>query len=239
MTKISDAQLAIEIEDVIRSMPCLQDFSGNPDLCVPWLGRASATMNAWDPCRAIIHFEPHVFILTKTGNYDFSTERRALLIELHHAKNNLRLKNAEPISFGVKTEHAFDYCAEVNQLIKTAKLDLFFIDAYIDADFVSQYLTHVPRGTKVRILAREKLPTLRSAIQVFVAQTQTEIEIRSATGFNDRYVLVDKVSCYQSGASFKNGIKKAPTSLTQITDAFIAVQTTYEQLWMQGDPVWP
>jgi hypothetical protein len=239
MTKISDEQLAFEIEDVIRSTPRLQDFSDNPDLCVPWLGRASATMNAWDPCRAIIHFEPHVFTLTKTGNYDFSAERRALLIELHHAKSNLRLKNAEPISIGVQTGHAFDYCAEVSQLIKTAKLELFFIDAYTDADFVSRYLPHVPRGTKVRILAREKLPTLRPAIQVFAAQAQIEIEIRSATGFHDRYVLIDKVSCYQSGASFKNGIKKSPTSLTQITDAFIAVQTTYEQLWLRGDPVWP
>jgi len=39
------------------------------------------------------------------------------------------------------------------------------------------------------------------------------------------------LSCYQSGASFKDGAKKAPTTLTQITDAFSAVSATYEQRW--------
>lgn len=51
---------------------------------------------------------------------------------------------------------------------------------------------------------------------------------------HDRYVFVDRTACYQSGASFKDGAKKSPTTLTQITDAFAAVQQTYEALWAAG-----
>jgi hypothetical protein len=58
------------------------------------------------------------------------------------------------------------------------------------------------------------------------------IEQLKSLGWNiDTYVIVDGESCYQSGASFKDGARKSPTTLTQITDAFPAIQQTYEDLW--------
>jgi hypothetical protein len=57
------------------------------------------------------------------------------------------------------------------------------------------------------------------------------VSIRSATGLHDRYVFIGKASCFQSGASFKDGAKQAPTTLTQITDAFNAIWETYEEVW--------
>ena len=47
-------------------------------------------------------------------------------------------------------------------------------------------------------------------------------------------MIVDQAACYQSGASFKDGAKKAPTTLTQITDAFPVVLQIYEDLWSQA-----
>jgi len=57
------------------------------------------------------------------------------------------------------------------------------------------------------------------------------ISVGSIDGFHDRYVIVDGRSCYQTGASFKDGAKKSPTTLTEITDAFEAVSETYENPW--------
>jgi len=68
---------------------------------------------------------------------------------------------------------------------------------------------------------------LLPAVDVFARQTGAKVEIRSAPNFHDRYVFVDGVSCYQSGASFKDGAKSAPTMLTQITDAFAPVFKDY------------
>ena len=57
------------------------------------------------------------------------------------------------------------------------------------------------------------------------------MQVRSAPNFHDRYLIVDRTACYHSGASFKDGAKSAPTTLTRITDAFAAILATYEGLW--------
>ena len=82
-----------------------------------------------------------------------------------------------------------------------------------------------------RLLAREKLATLLPAVDSFARQTGMRIEVRSAPNFHDRYILVDRAACYQSGASFKDGAKTAPTTITEITDAFALMLQTYEELW--------
>ena len=239
MHKLPPEQLALEIEDLIRALPGPRDFAANPDKCLPWLGRASAAMNAWDTARAMVHFEPHVRLLANSGNFDFGPTRRSILVQLHQAQSDLRLQSTGPLSIGVETGRVFDYFDEVRRMIELAKLDLFFVDAYIDAEFVSRYLPHVTVVTRIRILAREKLASLRPAIEAFVAQTSRAIEVRTTSGFHDRYVFVDGLACFQSGASFKDGAKKAPTTLTQVTDAFAAVQSTYENLWAQAKIILP
>ena len=108
---------------------------------------------------------------------------------------------------------------------------MLFIDPYLHAEFVSRYLPHVAVGVTVRLLARERLAELLPAVTLFRQQKQTPIEVRAAQGFHDRYVFVDGIACFQSGASFKDGAKKAPTTLTQIVDAFSVVHQIYEKAW--------
>jgi hypothetical protein len=105
------------------------------------------------------------------------------------------------------------------------------VDPYLDSEFVSRYLSHVSKGATIRLLARERLATLLPAVDLFAKQSQLAIQVRSAPNFHDRYVFVDGNACYQSGASFKDGAKSAPTTLTQITDALAAMLQTYEGLW--------
>ncbi len=109
-----------------------------------------------------------------------------------------------------------------------------FVDPYLDAEFVSRYLPHISNGVQIRLLAREHLAMLLPSVALLRQQSGKTIDVRSAHGFHDRYVIVDRMSCYQSGASFKDGAKKSPTTLTQITDAFPAVLSTYEDLWNNG-----
>jgi len=45
---------------------------------------------------------------------------------------------------------------------------------------------------------------------------------------HDRFVFIDKSSSYQSGASFKGGTKKIQLLISQVTDAFETIHTTYE-----------
>lgn len=145
------------------------------------------------------------------------------------------MKTIGPLNEAMGHGKIFDYFDEIRKIIEAAKQDLFFIDPYLDAEFVSRYLPHVNSGTTVRLLAREKLETLLPAVDLYAHQSGATVNVRSASGFHDRYILVDGNACYQSGASFKDGAKKAPTTLTQITDAFPAVLHTYEGIWKKAN----
>jgi hypothetical protein len=79
------------------------------------------------------------------------------------------------------------------------------------------------------------MSTLKPAATLFSQQSGARIEVRSANGFHDRYMFIDNAMCFQSGASFKDGGKTTPTTITQIVDAFPAVIKTYEEIWARGD----
>ena len=154
-----------------------------------------------------------------------------LLTLLHQAQSDLRLETLGPANVAIAQRMPFQYFDEIRRIIELARQDLLFVDPYLDAEFVSRYLPHVTAGVTVRLLAREKMATLLPAVDAFIQRAGATVEVRSTPHFHDRYVFVDKVSCYQSGASFKDGAKSAPTTLTQITDAFDPVLKTYEDKW--------
>lgn len=153
---------------------------------------------------------------------------------LHEARHDLRMETVGPLSVPIAHGQVFDYFDEVRKVTEMAKQGLLFVDPYLDAEFVSRYLSHVSPGVTVRLLTRERLATLLPAVDLFASQSKLAIQVRSAPHFHDRYVFVDNNACYQSGASFKDGAKSAPTTLTQITDAFKAMAQTYEELWSKA-----
>ena len=159
---------------------------------------------------------------------------RGVLVMLHRARHDLRLKTLGAMTVAVGQGNVFNYFDEVRRIIETSKIDLLFVDPYLDAEFVSRFLPNVATGVTVRLLARERLATLLPAVAQLRKQQHLSIEVRAAHGFHDRYVIVDGVECFQSGASFKDGAKTAPTTLTQIVDAFSVVRETYEQTWTQA-----
>jgi hypothetical protein len=156
---------------------------------------------------------------------------RGIMVLLHEARHQLMMETQGPTDIAIAGGRIFDYFDEIRKIIELAKEDLLFVDPYLDSEFVSRYLPHVGGGVRVRLLARERLPKLIPAAEAFAKQTGMRLEIRSAPAFHDRYIFIDGASCYQSGASFKDGAKSSPTTLTQITDAFDAVRDTYETIW--------
>ena len=112
---------------------------------------------------------------------------------------------------------------------------MFFVDPYLDADFVSQYLPYVAESVSIRLLGgSKKRATLLPAVDLFNRQHGESIIVHVSDRLHDRYLFVDRAACYLSGASFKDGAKNAPAVLTQITDAFAAMWDTYQRLWNES-----
>ncbi|WP_139227314.1 hypothetical protein [Collimonas sp. OK307] len=195
-----------------------------------WLGRATACVDLWDRVRGVI-FKGEVEKLVGFRAQDPKVALHAILTTLHQVRTELRLSTVGPLTVAVGATRVFDYYNEVRKVIETSNTDIFFVDPYLDAEFVSRYLPHVSSGTTVRLLGYKCLKTLVPALELFKVQERINVELRVADGFHDRYIFIDHRECYQSGASFKDAAKKAPATLTQITDAFAAVSSIYEAIW--------
>jgi hypothetical protein len=221
--------LLAEVDDLLRTMPRETQLGAESPESLSWLGRASAIIGQWNVLKGPI-FSHHVRLYNRSSIYA-PEALKGILTMLHEARHDLRMQTLGPMTAAFEKGRVFDYFDEIRKLVEEASQDVLFVDPYLDAEFVSRYLPHAASGVTIRLLAREKMSSLLSSVDSFARQSGQIVQVRSAPGFHDRYFFLDHRACYQSGASFKDGGKTSPTTLTQITDAFPAVLQTYEDLW--------
>ena len=99
---------------------------------------------------------------------------------------------------------------ELRKFIEPARSDLFFVDPYLDADFVSRYLPHVPVGVTIRLLGHKRIATLLPAVEMFVRQSGRAVQVRWSAGLHDRFLFVDRKACYLSVLLLRTARKTLP-----------------------------
>jgi hypothetical protein len=231
-------QMLSELEDLIRAQPPTSTVRHNTSENRAWIARTVAAISHWDiasgaQARGFARAIHHNMAREAADGID------GLFGLLYEASSSLRLSTIGPVSTAIGHGQVFDYFDGIRKLIAEAGTDLLIVDPYMDADFVSRYLQDVRDGVALRLLGRERLSSLLPAIQALVQQNKSSIVVRTSPNLHDRYIFVDGKACYQSGASFKDGAKNAPTTITQITDAFSAVRDIYEEMWANGTQRFP
>ncbi len=227
---MTDVELLAEMEDILINAPSRETIFDESIENYCWLGRAVAALEEWDLAKGIMA-EIDRDTIKNFKAYVSEEGLRKVLMILHQARHNLLVNTTGQLSVVISNGMAFDYFDEIRKIIQTANKTILFVDPYLDAEFVSRYITNVKNGVSIRLLAREKIDTLLPAVSAYRNQSQQAIEVRSAPGFDDRYIFIDGNSCYRSGALFNDGTKKSPTTMTQITDAFTAINLAYEDIW--------
>ena len=232
LTRAQAERLLPEVEDILRMAPTIEEFvsDSESDKHLAWLGRAAAAIKRWD-----IAYTPRVSSVLENIPFDgyvFCNEALATLkLLLQQAKSDLRAELGRG-SVVVAEGRVFEYFDELRKVIETARTDVFFVDPYLDAEFVSRYLPYVAEGVSIRLLGGpKKRATLLPAVDSFAQQSGRPVAVRVSDGLHDRYLFIDEAACYLSGASFKDGAKNAPAVLMQITDAFEAMWDTYQRRW--------
>jgi hypothetical protein len=236
---MTDQELLGAFEHLMRTQPPRANLYNEDTPSLAWLGYAVALINAWDKVQGVAaSFTVDNFHNPTTMNQDHAYTK--LMVQIHRAQADLRMKTIGPVNVALGTGMVFKYFDTLTQLIAGAASDVFFIDPYLDAEFVSRYLPQIRQGVAVRLLTGTKqslLNALRPALSLFNTQQNANATARSTSGLHDRYVFIDSAAAYQSGASFKDGAVNAPTALIQITDAFAAIKDTYEQMWLAATPI--
>lgn len=235
MPQLDNAQLLAEIEDVIRTAPPQLTLHQVEPEALGWLGRAASLIRRWDSTKGIL-FDSEIRQLHAGRSFNPASAVAGIFTALHEARHDLRLSAVGPLSVALQHGAVFDYFDEVRKVIGSAQKELFFVDPFLDSEFVSRYLTQVSASVRVRLLGRRGMASLIPAVDLMRKQAGCAIEVRSSPSLHDRYLFVDGRAGYQSGASFKDGAKTAPTTFTEVTDALPAVLSTYEALWSAGTP---
>lgn len=227
--------LQVEVEDVIRSMPERSTLRDETNENFAWWGRARASVGAWDAIKGR-EFSSTVDATQGPRAVNSSALIAKCLTMLHEAAHALRLETMGPVSAAIEKGAVFQYFDQLRGILAQATSEVFFVDPYLNAEFVSRYLPQIRAGVGVRLLTRKGLDSLVPAVAAFRAEHGTNIEIRSTGEMHDRFLFVDGAECFFSGASFKDGAVNAPTILMQIVDAFSAMQSIYQAKWIAGQP---
>lgn len=231
---LTEQQLLAQAEYLLRNRPEIDDIDNEEGLVWRADIRALFTVaNRIDLKSEFLILESR--LKSSTFRYDALPQ---IFVILRQLISEVRLKTLGPISSALSSGQMFDYFDSVRKIIETATKDILFIDPYLDAEFVSRYLPHVHSNVSVRLLGG-KFKTLVPAVDMYCKQNSVSVEIRESGELHDRFVIVDKTNCYQSGASFKDGAKKADTIITEITDAFEPILDLYETRWKNGVVKYP
>ena len=90
----------------------------------------------------------------------------------------------------------FDYFDELRKLIETARQEVFFVDAYLDADFV-RYLPQIATSASIRLLGvPARMSTLLPAVDLSATQYGRKVQVRQSANLPGRYVFIDRGECY-------------------------------------------
>lgn len=231
---ISEEQILAELEDVIRTAPTAQELrQGTPDM-LAWTGRAVAAIEMWNAAKGIPAASAISKVQSARAPMDIGQGYSALMVLLHQGRHTLRASTLGPVSVALGHGLVFDYFDTLRKEIQTAQEDLLFVDPYLDADFVTTYLPHVKANVSIRLIGRQYVTALVPAAKLFRQQSSHQVEVRSAGGFHNRFVIIDRTRCLQSGTSFKDGARTSPTEIAEITDAAAAVRQTYETIWQNA-----
>ncbi|MBI1188190.1 MAG: hypothetical protein GC206_12825 [Alphaproteobacteria bacterium] len=221
------------IDDLLRTIPSADELKNDADGVGAWRGKAIAVVTAWNLMKGNL-----VETLLSRFDEDYVYEPddvslRKIRNVLHEARHAALLQS-DSVSVAIPAGSVFQYFSELRGRIALATQEVFFIDPYLNAEFVERYLTQVKAGTRIRLLTNKYLPQLLPAVDLFVRQHSATVEVREAPGFHDRYLFIDKTVGFQSGASFKDGATKAPTGIVEIVDVLSATLQQYEALWAKA-----
>jgi hypothetical protein len=213
---------------------------------IDWHADVVGTVQAWNPMYApslagllqTIGRMPGQLSIVASAQREtycsqFMAETRALFTRLRLQTNVFQTAQ-------VAAGAVYDYFEEVRQIIAGATREVLFTDPYLDASFVERYLPQIPAGVTVRLLTSQgKGVALAAACALYAQQHGASIEVRTVPNqtLHDRHVVIDGRDLYQSGASFKDGGRHAPTSINQIVDAAADLIRTLERTWANAQVV--
>ncbi len=232
-------QLLAALDELVRTMPTDEPpWPPKPEFHA-WVGDARALIGNWDSSQDV------GFATLCDRLFERTRDAAGSRLEAHNAlakimnliqtaRSELRFMTGGRVSATFDAGQQFDFYDELRKVIETAQNDVLFVDRYMGADFVTQYLPHCRPNVVVRLLTRDKLAPLLASVNAYSAQYGAKIEVRTSQGFHGRFMCIDNMRCFIADASFKDAAHNAPAALIELTDISRTAMGQYEAMWQTG-----
>ena len=223
--------------NLLSLTPNVDDYSSE---ALDWYNEMTATVAAYSAVDAM-QFRTSLGEVTRTSPIYMSDRIQHVRgMFISHAKvlyKTLELQTNSFTAIEVAKGKPHDYFEEVRSLITKACKDVLFADRYLDADFAKTYLPQMKDGVSVRLLTSHKSAgSLTPAVDLFAQQSKLAVEVRSldSADIHDRQLIVDGQELYVSGASFKDGGRLSPSTISQVVDGAGALIGAREADWAKA-----
>lgn len=224
-----------KLRALLESMPPLEGRGPYTTEQYSWLGQANAAMHDWNEIQSI-PFKTAVNGLIR--NIDRHGNYGSVIAFFHDVIARLEndLPRNEGQAFGPGA--AYDFFRALNDLVSSAKVQVFVVDPYLDAEIFDGYLHALNPGVSVRLLTAKYVDNVRVAAGKYQAQYGSVVEVRSTADIHDRVIFADNDQCWVLGASIKDAALKKPTYLAPVSDDVAAEKRKlYETIWAASSPI--
>lgn len=132
-----------------------------------------------------------------------------------------------------------DAYVEIKKVLNLATISIGIIDPYLDGTIFQMLKTIQQSVMSVNMLSAKLPPDFTLEANKFKSQhSSISIEIRKTKEFHDRFIIIDKKTCFHIGASIKDAGGKAfmisPIEDKENIDALLLQR---QQSWMNASPV--
>lgn len=221
--------LLAELRALSENAPDFGAYSPSSRPHLEWLGKAHALIAQWNTVEAI-SFRSAADFLTFDITRNMNVAK--LLGVLHRAIADLELQVPALPDQAFGPGAVYDFLKTLRDLLASATNSVFVVDPYLDEQVFDAYLSTVSPQVVVRLLTMKRPASLKPAVTKYIAQTNTNVEVRTSKAIHDRVIFLDDSSCWVLGQSIKDAAKSKPTYLAPLaTDAAQLKKQDYETIW--------
>jgi len=123
----------------------------------------------------------------------------------------------------------------IKKIMDQSKTELLVIDAYADEDLLDIFASLDPT-VKIRLLTEYPKGNFKIAYRK-LQQQRGGIDARYSSQFHDRFIVIDKLACYQLGGSINHAGAKATTIGTKSDTMPDRVIAEAERAWSSATPI--
>ena len=138
----------------------------------------------------------------------------------------------------------FGGLAAVVSILRPAGESVLFVDAYADANLLTEFAVQAPEGVNVQVLSDEatKKPGLAPALERWEREygdlRPIDCRLSEPRALHDRLIIVDWRDVYSVGQSFNAIAQRSPTAILRVDDETAGMKIDgYRALWDAATPL--